>query len=128
VRMALMAGDFSYVDSGLLEKTHVRFYTLKTIRELVSLLSLNIEKLYHLRHDIFETEIPAAEFAVPFSSLARVLKDGLSSTYQFLLVLTNENVVTEELCFGKKTTLCRAWGLSVKRLMKKLLLKRSVSC
>jgi 2-polyprenyl-3-methyl-5-hydroxy-6-metoxy-1,4-benzoquinol methylase len=124
VRMALMAGNFIYVDSGLLEKTHVRFYTLQTIRTLMSFLPLHVEKLYHLQHDVFKTEITAADLRVPFSCLRSVLKDDLSSTYQFLLVLTKKKVETEELRFGEKTTMYRAWRFYVKRNVKKLFLMK----
>lgn len=34
IQMRLMSGDFSYADSGLLDRTHLRFFTRKTILTL----------------------------------------------------------------------------------------------
>ncbi|HEY5611396.1 MAG TPA: hypothetical protein VIL97_09330, partial [Thermoanaerobaculia bacterium] len=33
VRLALLLGRFDYADRGILDRTHLRFYTFKTIRE-----------------------------------------------------------------------------------------------
>jgi len=100
VRLAMLNGEFDYVDSGLLERTHLRFFTLKTIRALVAGAGLNIEKLQYLRRDIFKTEIPVARRPFGFFCYAKVEKDFLSSVYQFLLVLTKVPCRTEVETYG----------------------------
>ena len=60
VRLALLNGDFDYVDSGLLERTHLRFFTLATLRKLVDSLGLNVEKLYLLQRNMLTSEFPWA--------------------------------------------------------------------
>jgi 2-polyprenyl-3-methyl-5-hydroxy-6-metoxy-1,4-benzoquinol methylase len=102
VRLALLKGYFDYVDSGLLERTHLRFFTLATLEQLVSALGLNIEKLYLLQRSLLKTEIPPEDVLLDPTTVLRLLRDDLASTYQFLLVLTRENVVTEREVFGER--------------------------
>ncbi|MHB8171613.1 MAG: class I SAM-dependent methyltransferase [Thermincolia bacterium] len=102
VRISLLNGDFNYVDSGLLEKTHLRFFTLKTIEKLVSNMGMNTEKIYLLQRNIFNTEIDIEKFDLDLYTLLKVMRDELSSTYQFLVVLTKKTVKTEKRCFGEK--------------------------
>lgn len=98
VRVALLKGDFDYVDSGLLERTHLRFFTLRTIKDLVRNLEVNVEKLFFLRRNIFssEIEIPVANICC----MSKILRDDLAWVYQFLVVLTKEQVITGEKHFG----------------------------
>lgn len=111
VRLSLLNGEFNYVDSGILEKTHLRFFTLKTIEMLISNLNMNIEKLYFLQRNFLKTEINLKELKLNLFCLSNVLKDSLSSTYQFLLVLTKEQVTTEKKFIGEKATLSQ--GISI---------------
>jgi 2-polyprenyl-3-methyl-5-hydroxy-6-metoxy-1,4-benzoquinol methylase len=104
VRLALLNGQFAYVDSGLLERTHLRFFTLTTLEQLVAALGLHIEKLYLLQRHLFETEIPVAHFATDTRVMMRLLRDELASTYQFLFVLGPDEVETERRAFGRRLT------------------------
>lgn len=87
VRLALMNGQFDYVDSGILERTHLRFYTLKSLRELFDAAGLHPQSQFHCLRDPRHTEISVESF--PLSSLIlRILEtDELAGVYQFLFVL-----------------------------------------
>jgi 2-polyprenyl-3-methyl-5-hydroxy-6-metoxy-1,4-benzoquinol methylase len=102
VRLALLSGRFEYVDSGLLERTHLRFFTLATLEKIIREIGMNAEKTYFLRQNIFATEIDLRKLGVNPLCLGRMLRDELAWTYQFLLVLTRKPVVTERRSFGKK--------------------------
>ena len=47
IRLGLLRGNFDYADSGILDKTHIRFFTLKSARELVS------EAGYHIVNETY---------------------------------------------------------------------------
>jgi len=44
IRIGLLFGNFGYTESGILDKTHLYLYTLKTARKLVSEVGLSIVK------------------------------------------------------------------------------------
>lgn len=104
IRLSLLHGVFDYVDSGILEKTHVRFFTLKTIIELVAKINMQIETLFYLQKDIFKSEIPIKKNIANFFCYLQMYNDDIFSTYQFLLVLTKEPITTPEIKrYGQKT-------------------------
>lgn len=86
VRIALLNGDFDYVDSGILERTHLRFFTRKTIETLVAGCSLHISRFCLLQRDPYGTEIDLARYSI--RPMRRITRDELALTYQFLLELS----------------------------------------
>jgi 2-polyprenyl-3-methyl-5-hydroxy-6-metoxy-1,4-benzoquinol methylase len=46
VRLSLLLGKFNYTDQGILDKTHLRFFTRKTIIEMLGKLNLDVEKIW----------------------------------------------------------------------------------
>lgn len=44
MRLGLLLGNFDYTETGVLDRTHLHFYTFKTARELVHSSNLRIEK------------------------------------------------------------------------------------
>ncbi len=100
VRIALLNGNFDYVDSGLLEKTHLRFFTLKTIETLIARVGMNIEKRFFLQRNMFSTETRLNDKDLNMLCLRKILKDELAWTYQFLYSITKQQVTTEQAYFG----------------------------
>jgi len=103
VRLSLLNGEFTYVESGLLGRTHFRFFTLKTLEELVSEAGMHIEKLFFLQRNLFETEISLGDLDFSPFCLTKILRDDLSSSYQFILVLNKQPVSRDVKWFGEKT-------------------------
>ena len=90
VRLALLVGRFDYVDSGILERTHLRFFTRKTLQQLFSTINLFPIAEFHCLRDPFSTEIPLTGQTIPLSLLLRLTRDELASVYQFLFFLGTE--------------------------------------
>ncbi len=82
----LMCGEFRYREEGLLDQTHLRFFTRRTLERFLHQCGYVIEQL-----DSVERSLPASEFRAAFDALppavARyllALPDALA--YQFIVV------------------------------------------
>jgi 2-polyprenyl-3-methyl-5-hydroxy-6-metoxy-1,4-benzoquinol methylase len=105
VRMALLEGRFDYVDSGLLERTHLRFFTLATVERVFDSAGLAIERRIFLKRNAFETEIDAAPGSLlDVATLLRMRSDALSATYQFQFVLARSGGITVDETYGRGTS------------------------
>lgn len=100
VRISLLNGQFDYVDSGLLERTHVRFFTLKTIKALAETLGMGIERILFLERDWFSTEIALGHLSACPCTILQVARDRTSSTYQFVIALSKLPAIPVEEHFG----------------------------
>jgi len=86
VRLDVLAGKFEYTRSGILESTHLRFFTLSTLRTFLAAVGLEIERGICLNQSSF------ADRARPLSPLRTALALGLMRdsscplAYQFLVV------------------------------------------
>jgi 2-polyprenyl-3-methyl-5-hydroxy-6-metoxy-1,4-benzoquinol methylase len=101
VRLSLLQGEFEYRDTGLIERTHLRFFTLKTVETLFSELEIFIEKLFYLQRSLFSTEIRIEELSVNPLHLLFMPKDVTASTYQFLFVLSKKRCPREDVVVGR---------------------------
>jgi SAM-dependent methyltransferase len=90
VRLALLNGRFDYVDSGILERTHLRFFTLRTLQYLFSAVGLYPSAQFHCLRDPFGSEISLDGLSISPWLLAKLARDKLSFVYQFLFVLGTE--------------------------------------
>jgi 2-polyprenyl-3-methyl-5-hydroxy-6-metoxy-1,4-benzoquinol methylase len=88
VRLSLMKGDFNYVDSGIIEKTHLRFFTLQTLKEITEQSRFHVSNFIYLRRNFLKSEIKFKMRISDFPSFYKIYKDDLSSVYQFLLVFS----------------------------------------
>lgn len=91
VRLSLLEGKFEYVDSGLLERTHIRFFTLKTLIEVFSLTNLHIAKRIDLKRSFSKVEIKVNWFIL-FLLKSFLKKDPTASVYQFFFLLRTQDI------------------------------------
>lgn len=89
-RLSLLDGRFDYVDSGIMERTHLRFFTLSTLQCLFSEAELNIASLTYLKRKLRETEFASTATRRNLFALRRILADETATTYQFLFVLDRQ--------------------------------------
>lgn len=85
VRLALLAGEFRYRELGLLDSTHLRFFTRAGIHELFEGAGFVITNWLYTRNEIDGTEVRVP--ALPMSESLRewLQKDPESSIYQFVV-------------------------------------------
>ena len=89
LRIALMRGRFDYVDSGLLERTHLRFFTHRTLLALFAQAGLGIERQVLHQKSLLASEIAVERSFWATLDLLRLHRDDLACTYQFFFVLAD---------------------------------------
>ena len=87
IRLALLRGDFDYQPLGILDDTHIRFFTYKTLRELFTKAGFEIEEIERTTVDIFSGSdllptLSLAEFSPDV--ISKVEADPESRTLQFV--------------------------------------------
>jgi len=100
IRFSLLNGNFDYVDSGILERTHLRFFTLKTLKSLIKNSDLNLEKIFYLQRSLIESEIPLEKLKLSPFLFYNINKSPLAYTYQFVVTLGKKPCITESIFVG----------------------------
>lgn len=91
VLLALATDRWQYTDSGLLDRTHIRFFTEHSIRQLVDSAGCRVETIHRLRLPAFATEIwrdappPNPALQTLAEQLARLNPNA--DVYQYVSVL-----------------------------------------
>jgi glycosyltransferase involved in cell wall biosynthesis len=88
VRLALMAGTFPYADTGLLDSTHLRFFTRRSLEVLIEEAGFAIGLLHRITSippDPANFEVPYDPASVPATLLESLSRDPEASTYQFVV-------------------------------------------
>jgi len=85
VRLQLLRGRFQYTETGLLDRTHLRFFDQDSVRELLAEAGLTVETELPIRRSTEEEPGTALETVSP--ELIRELEaDSVSDIYQFVIV------------------------------------------
>lgn len=85
VRLSLLAGEFAYRETGLLDNTHLRFFTAATVGSLFRDAGYTPVELRRTRIGVFETEIGVRAGDFPPAVVDLVLDDPEATTYQFVV-------------------------------------------
>jgi 2-polyprenyl-3-methyl-5-hydroxy-6-metoxy-1,4-benzoquinol methylase len=85
VKIALLNGKFPYADSGLLDRTHIHFFTKESVLELVRAAGLVPVEFVRVTVPAFATEIGVSKDDVDENVVDAILADRESETYQFVI-------------------------------------------
>lgn len=85
VRLALLTGAWEYQDRGLLDRTHLRFFTRRSMLELLEQAGLLPLEVRATTVGVFEGEVRVAPQAVPADAVALVESDPDALAYQFVV-------------------------------------------
>jgi len=86
VRLQLLEGSFRYTDTGLLDRTHVRFFDREQVETLFADAGLTVVERLEVRREPHETEIPVDLSAVPAQTLEAIRKDPDARVFQWMVV------------------------------------------
>jgi 2-polyprenyl-3-methyl-5-hydroxy-6-metoxy-1,4-benzoquinol methylase len=86
VRLALLGGEFQYRPTGLLDRTHLHFYTRETLQQLFDDAGFVIGHLERREVRIDDSEVSFDRAAVPPTVLEALSLDLEALTYQFVVV------------------------------------------
>lgn len=121
LRLALLEGRWEYVDSGLLERTHLRYFTRATLMQVFSQADLGVEREVFHQKSLFGSEIPVKRTLRTLLNSLALRRDELALTYQFFYVLApGPTVAATPERFGHRTTVADilAWYGSPRRLIR----------
>ena len=82
----LIRGRFTYSDTGLLDSTHLRFFTLASLRELLEKSGLFITQIERTRRTAEQTTLATHDVALPDELRNHILQAAPEAqTYQFIV-------------------------------------------
>lgn len=85
VRLSLLAGAFDYADTGLLDRTHLRFFTRKTLEQLLDEAGLVITDVRRTHARPFTTELGMRPEDFDRAMVDELRAEPDAETYQFIV-------------------------------------------
>lgn len=85
VRLALLGGEWNYTDRGLLDETHIRFFTYETLGALVDEAGFSIVDARATVADALATEVAVPSSRLPVEVIDWVRTRPYADAYQFVV-------------------------------------------
>jgi 2-polyprenyl-3-methyl-5-hydroxy-6-metoxy-1,4-benzoquinol methylase len=91
VKIALLNGTFPYSENGLLDRTHIHFFTKESLLSLVREAGMAVVEISRVTVPVFHTELGVRREDVDEATLDAILRDRESETYQFVVKATRDD-------------------------------------
>lgn len=91
VRAELLNGQWRYTDWGIIERTHIRFFTLDSLIKTIRASDLSVIKADCLCRSPFLMDKRLQNYSLDLQTLLRLRADPFSFAYQFLLQCTAQD-------------------------------------
>lgn len=88
LRLALLNGQWNYTPTGLLDETHIRFYTLSTLVDLLADSGYDVTECWATQVNPFESEVKVEQGSLPAEVVEWLLGQAESYYYQYILRAT----------------------------------------
>ena len=85
VRLSLLTGTFDYSDTGLLDRTHLRFFTRSSIHTFLHQSHFQVDAIFGSTASIGTTEFGPPKAGIPAEAIEFVQKDPDALVYQFIV-------------------------------------------
>lgn len=88
VLLPLLRGEFRYMDYGILDKTHVKFFTIKSAVEMINKCGFKSESYVCILNEMLGINIPDSqkkEFYKALSCITGVADEKQFETYQYII-------------------------------------------
>lgn len=86
IKSALLFGRFDYADVGLLDRTHIHFFTYKTILEMLDYAGLKLEDCRPTFCDLIHTNKINPWFHIPYFTRRFIMSDFHSFVCQYVII------------------------------------------
>lgn len=84
VRLALLTGRFEYRETGLLDRTHLRFFTRKSIEGFADSCGFDVTEIFGSTAPIGTTEFGVPDSSIPREAIEYVQSDRDHAVYQYV--------------------------------------------
>jgi 2-polyprenyl-3-methyl-5-hydroxy-6-metoxy-1,4-benzoquinol methylase len=95
VRLALLAGEFRYRDTGLMDETHRRFFTRASLLDLFEATGFAVIRWQRTRRSLEESEVEVPRGLSPDIAATVLAGDPEATTYQFVVRAVPADHATE---------------------------------
>jgi 2-polyprenyl-3-methyl-5-hydroxy-6-metoxy-1,4-benzoquinol methylase len=85
VRLSLLAGKFDYQETGLLDRTHLRFFTRSSISTFLTNNNFEMAEIFPVTVEVGYSELGTHQSDIPLEAITYVQQDRDATAYQYVV-------------------------------------------